>query len=31
MSLKSNILRVFSANFLSMISGVIISFLVPVS
>ncbi|MGU8502458.1 lipopolysaccharide biosynthesis protein [Clostridium perfringens] len=29
MSLKSNILRIFSANFLTMISGVIIGFVVP--
>lgn len=29
MSLKSNILRIFSANFLTMISGIIIGFVVP--
>lgn len=29
MSLKNNIIRVFSANFLSMISGIVISFIVP--
>lgn len=29
MSLKNNIIRVFSANFLSMIAGIVISFIVP--
>ena len=29
MSLKNNIIRIFSANFLSMISGIIIGFVVP--
>ncbi|MGU8804323.1 capsular biosynthesis protein [Clostridium perfringens] len=29
MSLKSNILRIFSANFLTMISGVVIGFVIP--
>lgn len=31
MSLKGNILRVFSANFLNMISGIVIAFIIPIA